>query len=235
MSVRGWLPVALLAMKIDRQTTRDELIWVWLRSEWDGVEPPKPPDTTLIDSPDFTDQVQNQAREELLYRHREPILNGLPSNFDPLWADIEETDLANLHILPSLEWYLDTGGTFRLVDTDANLAHGRELRLGQIHYPFDHLTKIEDFTPRLVDYDAATTRQILILIAADQAGPYVIIDGTHRAAALYRNYLTKPNMPWKVLLIVDRTIADSTWYIESQIAKQGIIQFKRYSALGALR
>lgn len=47
---------SIAVMQTDGQTTRDELILVWLRSEWERVDPPKPPDTQLIDNPDLTDQ-----------------------------------------------------------------------------------------------------------------------------------------------------------------------------------
>jgi hypothetical protein len=130
---------------------------------------------------------------------------------------------------------LDTGGTFHLVDTATNLAHGREFRFGHYRQSIDHLAKVDAIAPRLADYDAMTTREVLILIAANQSGPYTIIDGAHRAAALYRNYLIKPNMPWKGLLVVDGAIADSLWHIESQAAQQNIAQLRRLASLGALR
>ena len=208
---------------------------MWLRSEWEAVDPPKPPDRQLIDDPDLTDQAQNQAREELLYRHREPILKELPDEFHPVWVNIEEADLADLYILPCLDWYLATGGTFRLVDTAANLAAGREFRFGHIRLPIDHRAKVNAIASTLADYDAATTDEVPILIAADESGPYTIIDGAHRAAALYRNYLTEPNMPWKGLLVVDRAIVESLWHIESQKAKQSIAQFRQFAELGMLR
>lgn len=133
---------------------------------------------------------------------------------------------------------MDTGGTFRLVDTAANLAAGREFLYGHIRQPIEHLARVNAIAPRLADYDAATTDEVLILIAADGSGPYTIIDGTHRAAALYRNYLTEPNMPWKPwkgFLVVDRAIAESLWHIESQKAEQSIAQFRQFVELGVLR
>jgi hypothetical protein len=228
---RPTLVCSITAMQTNGQTTRDELILVWLRSEWEGVVSPKPPDRQLIDNPDLADQAQNQAREELLYRHRGPILKELPDDFHPVWVNIEEADLADLYIVPSFDWHLDTGGTFRLVDTPANLAHGRELGLGHIRLAIDHLAKVNAIAPGLANYKATTTDEVLILIAVNESGPYTIIDGTHRAAALYRNYLAEPNLPWKGLLVADRAIADSLWYRESQKAEQSIAQFKQFAQL----
>jgi hypothetical protein len=49
----------------------------------------------------------------------------------------------------------------------------------------------------LAGYDDAATDEVIILIARDVAGPYTIIDGTHRPTALYLSHLTTPNTPWK--------------------------------------
>ncbi len=122
-------------------------------------------------------------------------------------VDIEDADIASLYILPCREWYLDSGRTFRLADVPANLAPGR--------HPVGHLAKVDAIAPSLADYEAATTREVLILNAAEQTGPYTIIEGTHRATALYRNQLGKPNMPWRAILVADPLIKQSPWHIES--------------------
>ena len=202
-------------MKILGPATRDGLILVWLRSEWDRVPPPRPPDRRLVDDADLADWAQNATRAELLYRDRGKILGELPAEISPVWVDIEKADLADLSIVPTFDWYLDTGRTFSLVDTPANLAHGRGFLSAQGPQPMDHLAKVEAIEPQLADYSNATTDEVLIMIAADQAGPYTIIDGTHRAAALYRGQLSEPNMPWRGILVADPAIARCVWHIES--------------------
>lgn len=232
-------PLSLVACSITgmqklRPSTRDELIVVWLRSEWNGVRQPKPASRQLIDSPDLKDSAQNVTRIELLFRHRGPILQPLPYEMQPEWVNIEPADLSDLYIVPTFDWYLDTGRTFRLIDTAANLAAGRGFLGPQGQEPVDHLTKVNDLALRLANYDAATTDEVLILIAADWAGPFTIIDGTHRAAALYRNHLAAPNMPWSGLLVVDDAVAECVWHIESPSAQGNLNSCAWNASRGAL-
>jgi hypothetical protein len=68
----------------------------------------------------------------------------------------------------------------------------------------------------LADYDARTTNEVLILISQNDDGPYVIIDGTHRATALYSNQLSgQANLPWKGLLITHAQMRRDQWYVQS--------------------
>lgn len=175
--------------------SRDELVLTWLSSEWDRTDPLR----QIIDHANLSDPVQNTARARMLFSNRRPILQELPYEMRPEWVNIRADDLANLYIIPCREWYLDTGRSFRLADTPGNLKAGR--------HPVDHLAKVDAIAPSLANYDAATTTEALILIASDRAGPYMIIDGTHRAAALYRNQLATPNLPWKGILVADEAIA----------------------------
>jgi hypothetical protein len=202
--------------------TRDDLVLAWLRSEWDRVPPPRQVNRDLIDSPDLSNAAQNAERAELLYRDRGVILKEVPTEVDYVWVLVEEADLEKLFILPSREWYLDTGGGFRLVDTPANLAAGREFRWGSYRQPINHLATVDALAPKLIRYDAGTTEEVVILIATNWDGPYTIIDGSHRAAALYRNSRTEPNLPWKALLAVGAPIADCIWYIEAAQAQKGM-------------
>ena len=148
----------------------------------------------------------------MLFRLRANIVRELPYHMRPDWVDIEKADLPHLYIVPCSEWYLDTGCTFRLADVPANLKAGR--------HPVDHLAKVDAIAPSLADYEAATTSEVLILNAADRAGPYTIIEGTHRAAALYGDHLRAPNLPWRAILVADPEIAHSPWHIESPQAKR---------------
>lgn len=203
-------------------STRDELILVWLRSEWNGVRQPRPAGRQLIDNPDLNDPAQNVTRTELLFRDRQKILQELPYEMQPEWVNIEPADLPNLYVVPTFDWFLDTGRTYRLIDTTANLAPGRGFLTAQGRRPTEHLAKVDGLASRLANYDAATTDEVLILIAADGAGPFTIIDGTHRATALYRNYVAEPNMPWRGILVVDQAIAECLWHIESPSAQRNL-------------
>ena len=67
--------------------------------------------------------------------------------------------------------------------------------------------------------------EVLILISPGMTGPYTIIDGTHRAAALYGKHAGKTNISWKGILICDALIAHSMWSINSKVAQSNITQF----------
>jgi hypothetical protein len=84
------------------------------------------------------------------------------------------------------------------------------------------------------NYDATTTGEALILIASNESGPFTIIDGTHRATALYLNHLKEPNTPWKGILICDDRVAESRWFINSQQARLQIWQMGLFASHGLL-
>lgn len=200
----------------------DELVLVWLRSEWERIPAPLPPDRQLIDESDLNDPAQNAARAELLHRDRAKILDELPDSFEAHLVDIEKDDLPKVYIVPTFDWYLDTGRTFGVVETATHLRPGRGYRLPMGTVAIEHHKRVDEIAPSFTDYDATTTDELLILIASDLAGPYTIIDGTHRAAALYRHNLTAPNTPWRAILAVADEMASSMWHIESTQAQGNI-------------
>lgn len=178
-----------------------------------------PGNKDLIDNPDLTDARENSQRLELLNSYRRPIIGGLPRDIHPKWVNIETEDLPNVYIVPTYDWFLDTGGTFRLTDTAAHLKTGRGADLGGGREIITHHQEVDIKSQYLSDYDAATTNEVLVLVAPGEDGPYTIIDGTHRATALYLSHLQSPNMPWKGMLISDHRIANSRWHINSPQAR----------------
>jgi hypothetical protein len=210
-------------VRILRPSSRNELILAWLYSEWPRTDPARP----LVDQADLADAAQNTTRTQMLFSIRANILQELPYAMRPDLVDIEEADIASLYVIPCSEWYLDSGRTFRLADVAANLAPGRHL--------VDHLAKVDSIASLLAAYEAPTTREVLILNAADRAGPYTIIEGTHRAAALHRNHLAKPNMPWRAILVADPSIKQSQWHIESLQAQRTLNLCAWAVELGQLR
>jgi hypothetical protein len=99
----------------------DEVILNWLRSEWSGLVYGTLSDRDIIDNADLGDAKENAGRRWLL-RHRNVILDELPPEASACHVLIEDTDLPNLYIFPTGDWYLDTDGSFRLIDTAANLS-----------------------------------------------------------------------------------------------------------------
>jgi hypothetical protein len=121
-----------------------------------------------------------------------------------------------------------------LSSVEANLKPGRKIRTGFLAEDIEAYQRVERLRKQLVGYDAATTDEILVMIATSDTGPYVIIDGTHRVTALYLNDLRAPNMPWKGLLITDPAIANSAWNINSPAVQSVMNTWKSWAAMGAL-
>ena len=221
-------------MHVIRPSSFDELVLVWLRSEWERVPEPRPPDRYLVDEPDLSDPDQNSDREGLLRRERGKIVDGLPGDFEVYLVDIEQDDLPRVYIVPTFDWYLDTGRTFRVVDTPGHLRAGRGYQSSQGPVAIQHRQRVDEIAPSFVGYNAATTAEILVVIAADLAGPYIVIDGTHRSAALYRHFLTQANAPWRAILALSSDMADSIWHIRSPEAQASFAALERAVASGSL-
>lgn len=190
-------------MRILGSTSIPELIHVWLRSEWrdEWNNPEEPPDRKLIDDPDLADGLENYQRAILLLKllGRQQIIQHIPEIKNLQWVEIEDIDLPRLYMVSSTEWTQATGGDCRLIDTGETLQAGGDVD-----------RKVQAILDRLGD---ELTNEVLILIAMDESGPYSIIDGNHRAIALYRRYLESPNLPWKGILVTDPWMVMSPWYL----------------------
>ena len=165
------------------ETSREEIIFAWLRSESHKL-PGGAPDSELIENFDRSNVNQNAARERLLRKDfREPILKDLPLNASARRVLIEEADLPKLYIIPTPEWYPDTGDTFKLTSTAGSLRRGRRMsipayRTGSIGV----YHTVQEKMKYLRGYDAMNTEELLVLVSPTEDGPYTIIDGNHRAA-----------------------------------------------------
>jgi hypothetical protein len=193
----------------------------WLDSEWYRL--PGNGDRGLIDNPDLTNAEENSERLTALCLNlnRAPILSLLPRVTVAKRVKIEPSDLPELYIIPSVDWYRDTNGTFLLSDASTYLRPTRRARIAALE-------------GNLVNYDCTATDQLLILIATGEDGPYTIIDGNHRAIALHNLHLRNPNMPWRAILIDDPRILCCIWYIESRLAKANIANMREAARIGRL-
>jgi hypothetical protein len=211
-------------------TTYGELLTRWLRSEWYRLS--GTPDYGLIAEAGPGDPAQHDRRLQLLRSIRQPILDELPIDGSIAWVDIEPGDLPELFIIPCFDWYLDTGGTFKLTDTQGNLRAGR----GNVWEPgyIDNRARTDSVAPYVERYSAHTTTEILVLVSVHETGPYTIVDGTHRAAALYEAHQVAANMPWRAILLRDARVADSPWYIESSRAQANLRTFASYATNGQI-
>jgi hypothetical protein len=216
-----------------RASSLEEVILTWLRSEWSGLDCGTPSDRAIIDNANMDDDREN-ARRKWLLRHRSIILNEIPPGASVYCVLIEEIDLSNLYIIPSGDWYLDTGRSFRVIDTPANLRPGRSADPGLRFGSIEHYDKVRVISQYMSTHSTALS-EALILISPTATGPYTIIDGTHRAAALYDNHLREPNMPWDGILICDPLIEQSAWFITSKVRQLNIAQFQLMASQQLLR
>jgi hypothetical protein len=219
------------------ESSREELVFHWLRSEWQKLTvlptgvPPSSVHGLLIDNADLGDEAQNHIRSLLLALVRHPILDGLPSDSRFRHVQVEASDLPELYLIPCGDFYRSTGTTFQLANVVTNLTD-EGMGWGQPAPP--HKTTVEERDAYMGAYNAATTDEHLILVAANEDGPWTIIDGTHRAAALRIRHEDGPSTPWKAILIDSPSMTDYQWHIESAGAAELLQAYKNAAASGHL-
>lgn len=219
-------------MKVLRETTRDHLNLAWLRSEaWKlNVEP-----SFVDERASLSDVEQNRRRAELLHAYRAPILDQLPADARYHEVRIEEGDLPKLYILTVWDWFLDTGRTYQLTNTQTHLKPDRGGIINGDHLPpVNHAAGVAEKRPFLTDYDAENSDEHLILVAADDQGPYTIIDGTHRATALLEQHHASPNLPWRGILITSPSMNTNRWHIGFDAAAHLVRELGQLADSGAL-
>jgi hypothetical protein len=185
----------------------------WLKSEWWKLPPEHQSSLRyLIDEADQNDVDQNAARAQIMRAVRGRIIDEIPPGSRYQEVRIEEDDLPKMFIITSWDWFLDTGRSFALTETEQHLRSGRGGLIGG-QDRFDHRRLVEEKVPYIQDYDAKRSDEHLILIATEESGPYTIIDGTHRATALLQEHRRSPNMPWKAVLIDSPGMSANHWHI----------------------
>ena len=103
-------------MKVTSSATRDEVYASWLRSEWFRLAAAYTGDAAIVTSPDLTDGDQNRRRERILHDRRAPILDSLPPDLKWARVELEDEDLPRTFMIVIWDWFLDTGGTFELLN-----------------------------------------------------------------------------------------------------------------------
>jgi hypothetical protein len=242
------LPTNRRSLKVARMevcgtTTWAKVVLEWLRSEEYRADLglSQSERDRLISNPDLDNEDDNSRRLQLLREqlNRGVIVDLLPPNVAVRCVHIEESDLPKLYIVPTPDWYLDTGRTFLLTETKANLLPGRTMDygFGNGPEPIRHHEKVSALQPVLANYNFIEASDYLILIADDDGGPYIIIEGTHRATALYRNRAQsmRDNMPWKGLLITHAHMRSSQWHVESDAVAQLTGVWRQWLQQGRLR
>ncbi len=207
-------------MRIIKETSYDEMIHAWLKSESFRIkEHGVIIDQGLISHPDLSSYSENEKRKECM-AHRGPILNEIPD--DACWklVEINKSDIDKLYIIPIFDWFLDTGKTFKLYDALKFIAPNRGYKGPQgNNQAIDHFNEVN----RKIEYwkhnQESQQEEKVIMIGKSDNGPFTIIDGTHRAIAFDRvNYY-----PWQALIGISKSMISCKWYIESPAARQYLI------------
>lgn len=158
-------------MEMVRSATDDEVYLQFLRSEQYRFAPEhqdliRP----LLLQPDLHDILQNSRRRQWLYAIRQPLLSQLPDPMEWRLASLQGGDLAQLHIIKNCGW--------------DDLCPGNLLR--SIRYPegCDQKTRIK-IEQLLVHVTETNFDRTLILIGKETQDLFTVLDGNHRAVAMY--------------------------------------------------
>jgi hypothetical protein len=118
-------------------------------------------------------QEYDRAMERALTDHKAPIKAGLPK--DILWrrATIEAGDEKNLFIISEGGWVEEFGQDTNIISV-ANLVGGKD---------GGHCGQIEDMKEHLDS--GLPLKEVFVMIATQETGPFTIIDGDHRLIAYY--------------------------------------------------
>jgi hypothetical protein len=214
-----------------RDVSLDEVYFFWLRSE-QRLHPNL--DQGLVASFDPGDQTAIVKRKALLRSVRGAILDRLPPGPTCQEVLVDESDLPNVYLITCFDWFADTGGTFRLLDTLDHLAPGRTYDFGRGIEHIEHYRKVEDSMDFLARENPELVDEYLVLIATDPVGPFTIIDGTHRATALLHMHQSQPTLPWKAFLMLAPDMATCTWHIEASAMPSKVRELQELTRQGRL-
>ncbi len=213
----------------------NEFVLQWLTIEKDDLGLSTAYRVRLIDNADRNNGPDNTHRLILLLCRKPWIFDVFcrAPDAEVRWVYIQETDLPRLYIVPSNDWYLDTGRSFLLSGLPDNLHADRSVDDGHGSWYPRHKERIGELQNHLADYDGESTEHALLLIAPREAGPYTIVDGNHRAGALYM--LRNRPLPWRAMLAVGPGITDSRWYANSPMAHAVMQSMEMEAKAGRLR
>lgn len=166
----------------------DEVLAAWLRAEVDSPRfghhlPIGDVDRRILENPDLNDPAENALRRHLL-RYRDDILMTIPPDTEWWEAELSADDLAGLYAINYPAWEIYSGGTGRL------LAVAEAVRGGL--RPAAQDPRIADGLEAIRTNVAGIHRALAggktvggpVLLGRRREGPFTVIEGNKRAAAL---------------------------------------------------
>ncbi len=199
-----------------RRATFSEVIAAWLQAE---IGSPRfghhlrlgEVDRSVVERPDLNDPAENSLRRHLL-RYRDDILTGIPEDTEWWEAELAGEDLSGVLHINYRAWDIYSAGTGRLlrvaeaIRDDASPVAADDTQIG------DGLAAIREHVAGIFHALAAgKAAGPLVLLGRSATGPFTVIEGNKRAAALcWRHCLDGiPCSPLPVL--VGLTLHPSPW------------------------
>lgn len=190
-----------------RRSSLAEVLAAWLRAEADS---PRfghhlrvgEMDRRIIEDPDLDDPAENALRRRLL-AYRDDILTTIPDDTEWWACELRGQDLARLFAINYPAWEIYSGWTGRLAQVAAALRDGPHPTVDDPQIR-DGLGAIREHVRGI--YGALTsgkTMGSLVLLGRQAEGPFTVIEGNKRAAALaWRHCLEGVTCPGVPALIV---------------------------------
>lgn len=158
------------------QVAFDEVVYSWLRDEWDGPKYDFLRDDVNLDlifNPDLTNEIDNKNRYGLLFSIRRYLLSTIPS--DTIWysGEILNKDMKKIRHLGCFEWFEFTSKTFKIEESIKSVDSGHELDDGRVKKICEIISSAE--TPTLIGS--------AILVGKNFDSIFTILEGNHRLVA----------------------------------------------------
>lgn len=151
----------------------------WLQAEWylphfDAIRASIP--AAFIESVDVNQPQMNQQKLDLLRSIRSPIIDPLPADTEWHTTSIDKNDLQRIFTVPSNDWATVSSNTYHPLKVIENL-----------HMDDGHAKKINEIKNSL---DSNLDKRI-VMVGTSVNSPLTIIEGNHRAVALFADALEK--------------------------------------------
>jgi hypothetical protein len=172
----------MCSMQIIKQVPFEAVVHAWLKAEWYGeffnpVRNYVP--QALIDDDDFNNQQNNELRYWLLRALRFNMLETLPPGITWYSATYDSADIRRTFIVPSNDWGPISGNTYQPYVIMQNIARDPNSTDA-------HAVKIKNIRASLPTIDRR-----LIFVASDMNSLLTIIEGNHRAVAIFADALDR--------------------------------------------
>jgi hypothetical protein len=209
-------------VKLINPVTKHHVYLEWLKSElYLNKQKVDPDDIKLMENANLADATENYTRENLLLNEfdRAPIIDRLPTDLSWYIGELEPSDIDNLYVIPAFDWYMDAGPDFKIPECLNQLKPGRGFEISDTFKgTIDHYSKVEN----ILKSEGKNIGKLTV-ISTNLSGPYTLVDGNHRALALYKQGRLAGT---KIFLGVSSSVITSKWSVEQINLKERVAEFE---------